>query len=387
MVATAIQDEFFDEPKVVSIRKLNLYGSYLTPWTYKLGSGWRHIHVVDGFAGTGAYRSESGGGVQDGSPRLVALWAAEQERARGYPLLQCINVEADPGRFAELRRNLAPWKHLVTNLRGEFAEHLDEILSRVGRDPVFFFLDPFGVSGIEMALIERILERGGRHNELLIHFSDRSFKRMAGHAAGRERLPVGAKVAESKLKRLDAVMGTSMWRGWWSGEVGPDTAFDKTVELYLVQLRDRGFTYVDQIRMRDTFPDRPRYRLVFSTRSAHGIALMSDIACRYERGLEDEHRAGQQDLFAHSEAQVRALELRERVHRVGLELGEEATREQIVHRLAPMQFAKHTNPDYAKAIRELVAEGLIDRETPKGIDEREPLRFIPPSQGSLLSLG
>ncbi len=64
-----------------------------------------------------------------------------------------------------------------------------------------------------MRLIERILEQGGRHNELLIHFSERSFRRMAGHANDRERLPVGTKVAASKVRRLDAVIGTTMWQG------------------------------------------------------------------------------------------------------------------------------------------------------------------------------
>jgi hypothetical protein len=124
---------------------------------------------------------------------------------------------------------------------------------------------------------------------LLIHFSERSFRRMAGHVSDRDRLPVGMKVAASKVRRLDAVIGTTMWQGWWSGEVDLDTAFDKTVEIYLAQLRERGFEYADQIRMRNHWADGTRYRLVFATRSPHGITLMSDIACRYERGLYEEH--------------------------------------------------------------------------------------------------
>ena len=88
--------DFFDEPKAVSLNKLDLFGSYLTPWTRKLGSGWRDgIWVVDGFAGAGAYQPDGKGRVYDGSPKIAAKWAAEQERARCYPLLQCINTEAD----------------------------------------------------------------------------------------------------------------------------------------------------------------------------------------------------------------------------------------------------------------------------------------------------
>ena len=385
MPPPSTQDEFFDEPRAVSLHKLNLYGDYLTPWTYKLASGFRNLHVVDGFAGAGMYRRAQDGKVQDGSPRVAAVWAAEQERVRGYPVLQCINVEADAGRYAELQRNLAPWPGLVTNLPGTFAANLDAILERVQRNPVFFFLDPFGVAGIEMALIEQILKRGGRHNELLIHFSDRAFKRMAGHVVNRDRLPVGRKVAESKLARLDAVLGSPMWRRWWQDGADTDAAFDKIVDLYLAQLRERGFAYAAPIAMRDNYGERPRYRLIFATRSAHGIALMSDIACRYERRLYDEHLAGQLDLLASSDEKVRARELRDRVHQTGLALAAEATLEQIIHHLAPRLFGKHTRPEYAQAIRDLVREGLIDRDSPKGVGDREPLRFIVPAQGSLLA--
>lgn len=380
------QDEFFDEPKIVSIRKLDLYGRYLTPWSYKLGSGWENIWVVDGFAGTGAYRSSEDGRQHQGSPRVAAVWAAKFELDRGYPQLRTINVESDPSRFRELEINLAPWKHLTTNYQGEFGQHLDRILERVGRDPVFFFLDPFGVSGIEMALIDRILERGGRHNEVLIHFSDRAFKRMAGNAIERDRLPVGQRTAEAKLRRLDEVMGTSMWRGWWSGDHDPDTAFDKTVELYLEGLRER-FGLAGQVRMRDSFAAPTRYRLVFATRSPHGLALMSDIACRYERGLEEEYRAGQMDLFADSNSLVRARELRAAIHRQGLVMGGAASLRDVRHALVPKRFSQHTDTDYAKATRELVGEGLIDRETAKGVGETETLRFVEPRQGSLLDFG
>jgi hypothetical protein len=220
---------------------------------------------------------------------------------------------------------------------------------------------------------------------LLIHFSERSFRRMAGHVSDRDRLPVGMKVAASKVRRLDAVIGTTMWQGWWSGEVNLDTAFDKTVEIYLAQLRERGFEYADQIRMRNHWADGTRYRLVFATRSPHGITLMSDIACRYERGLYEEHLAGQGDLLAELEERKRNAQLRDDIHRTGMQLGMSATSQTIMHRLVPHRFGHFTTTDYNRAIRELVKAGLVERETPSGIKETEPLRFVLPAQGSLLS--
>lgn len=49
--------------------------------------------------------------------------------------------------------------------------------------------------------------------ELLLHFSDKTFLRMAGHVDDRgDRVPVGRKVAEAKLDTLDAYVGTKRWR-------------------------------------------------------------------------------------------------------------------------------------------------------------------------------
>jgi three-Cys-motif partner protein len=373
--------DFFDEAKAASLHKLDIFGKYLKPLTWKLGSGWRHIWIVDGFAGSGAYKSG-----QAGSPRLAATWAREEELRRGYPLVRCINVERDAECFAELQRNLAPWQHLVTNLPGEFVDHLADILKTVGSDPVFFFLDPFGVNGIEMGVLETILARRSRKTEFLIHFSDKSFKRMAGHSEDDDgRSSTAVKLAESKLAKLDAVIGSRLWRPWWEGDhVDTDAAIEATLKLYLSQLRERGFRYAHQIAMRDTLQSRPQYRLVFCTESPHGVELMSDIACVYERSLWDTANDGTLDLMMEQQRRGNVDgRLMDAIHELGVD-HRSLTRREIVHSLAPRFFGEHRTSDYAKAIRELVARGGIERATAKGIEELEKLQFVAFPQQSLL---
>lgn len=375
--------DFFGAAKATSLYKLDLFGKYLKPLTWKLGSGWRNVWIVDGFAGSGAYRSG-----QSGSPRVAAVWAREEEVRRGHPLVRCINVERDPECFDQLEHNLAPWKHLVSNLPGAFADRLDGILDRLGRDPAFFFLDPFGVNGIEMEVIEKILSRPSRKTELLLHFSDKSFKRMAGHSDDDEgdRSSLAIKLAKSKLARLDAVIGTPLWRRWWEGEVADtDAAMEATVQLYLSQLRERGFRYAQQVRMRDALDARPPYRLIFCTESPHGVELMSDMACVYERSLWDRANEGTFDMMLAEETRTRGDgRLRDLIHEIGLAKGV-LTRQQIVHTLAPRLFGEYRTSDYAKAIRELVSNGGIDRPSSKGIEDKEELRFVPLAQQSLLT--
>lgn len=373
--------DFFQQAKISSLRKLEVYGKYLQPLSFKWGAGWRHHWIIDGFAGAGAY---DGADEQDGSPLIAAKWARREEQRCGYPKVKCINVERDPACFHRLTANLAPWAHLVTNLPGEFGDHLDRIIETIGRDPAFFFLDPFGVRGIEMALVEKIMQRPGRKTELLIHFSERSFARMAGHASEGDRATVAERMAQTKLARLDEVIGSQMWRPWWTGgNVDPGEALEKTVDLFMSQLRSRGFEFVHQIAVRDNLADRSRYRLVFCTSSPHGVELMSDIACRYERGLAEEAAAGQGSLLSEIESREDESRLIDAIHKLGLER-EIMTREKIRHVLVPRSFGLYTSTDYNRAIVELVKRGGIDRDTAVAIQDREDLRFRDFAHGSLL---
>ena len=381
--------DFFAEAKARSLHKLDLYGKYLVPLVRKIGRfagpgrPSRHIWIVDGFAGAGQYLPDDGGRARDGSPLIAAKFAEQVARDKGFPLVRCINVERDRGCFEQLESNLERWTEYTENVRGTFAQRLGQVLETIASDPALIFLDPFGLNGIEMEVIEKLITRPGK-TEMLIHFSDKTFLRMAGHLdENDERLPVGRKVAESKLARLDSVIGTRLWRRLWSGTVDTHAAMDATVELYLSELRKR-ISYANEIKMRDSFSDRAAYRLVFCTDSPHGVELMSDIACRYERSLREVAEAGAMTLWADQEERQHLTDLRDAVYKVGRRR-RVATREQIIHELVPKLFGQYITSEYAKVVRELVSAGLIDRRTPTGIGTREELRFVEPDQGSLLN--
>jgi hypothetical protein len=77
--------------------------------------------------------------------------------------------------------------------------------------------------GSLMPLIDRIRERSGK-TELLIHLSDRAFLRMAGHLDENERQQVGQRAAIAKLKELDAVIASPLWRRIWEDKEQPTEA-------------------------------------------------------------------------------------------------------------------------------------------------------------------
>lgn len=75
---------------------------------------------------------------------------------------------------------------------------------------------------------------------------------------------------------------------------------------------------------------------------------MSDIACRYERGLEGEQLAGKIILFAEAEVRQRAAELQDRIHRAGIELGGRAWRQDVEHHLVPANFGVYRSSEFAR---------------------------------------
>jgi three-Cys-motif partner protein len=381
---TVATSGFFSDPKYASVAKITILRKYLRPFTYKLGSRAKRVWLVDCFAGAGAYQSDEGGKREDGSPVAAAKLARALELDRGEALLRTINVECERDTFVELQRNLAPYGALTTSLLGTFEDELETILKTVGRDPALFFLDPFGVRGIEMHLLDRIRERAGK-TELLIHFSDRSFLRMAGHLDENERQEVGQRAAFAKLAELDAVIGSPLWRRIWENKsLATEQRIDEIAKLYCAQLRERGFTYVDEIRMRDALLDRPKYRLVFCTRSAHGVELMSYFACEYERELFATHWEGSFELeWERQRREADLAKLRDEIHALGLGLGTITLRE-ITHTLVPRHFAEFLRPEYSEAVRQLVDLGGIARQSRKGIKENEHLQFVVLPQRQLL---
>ena len=385
---------FFDrEQHEASRLKIEAYRKYLQPLAFKVLHYYRRLWVVDAFAGAGSYTPDAGGRSADGSPLVAARFAHQYnvDHAREGKSISLINVEKDPMTFARLQAILAPFGPLATSFQGRFQDHLEQIIRMIRREPVLFFIDPFGMEGADIRLIDQILRhRGGQRDitELLIHFSDRTLARLAGNIADNPRSAVGQRASASKVAYLDTVLGTTWWRGAFTN---PNLATfeersDAVAKLYVHELRKRGISYVHELRMRDSLDAAPRYRLIFTTRSAHGSFLMSDIAAGHEADLFKARWEGtfEVDWQRQRRADKRDL-LRTEIHRWGLERGT-ATSEQIILHFAPEKFAEWRTSDYAACVRELIELGGIDRPRGAGgITNKERLRFVPTIQESLFA--
>src|SRR6266545_2254080 len=99
-----MQEDFFDELKEWSERKLQLLERYIEAASKIMGS----VYYVDGFAGEGIYEDGS-----KGSPvRAAELALRYQQDAKPY-ILKCINVEEDEKRFTNLQATTARFGNLI----------------------------------------------------------------------------------------------------------------------------------------------------------------------------------------------------------------------------------------------------------------------------------
>jgi len=248
---------YFEELQEWSSRKHELLTKYLDGFMRILGSRNRQFYYIDGFAGPGIY-----GDGKKGSPVLAAEFA-QTLQGKNYRL-SCINVEVDDELYRNLEANTSPHKNVATNLCGEFGSQLDAILRQINAHPAIFFLDPFGVKGVEWKYVSRILNRPSI-TELLVRVNPIDLRRLAGF------LDSDDPAAPNKRRILDELFGDSQgWEQAWrsNGEAG-------LISLYMSRLAKETKGYACRYPIR-SIGGELKYFLLFATKHPKGAMLMNE---------------------------------------------------------------------------------------------------------------
>lgn len=241
---------------------------YLNAWLPIISSTSQEVLFLDSFAGPGIYE-----GGEDGSP-IIALKALI-EHAHLHVIKSKVHFvffEAKKKRAAKLEsvvqplRSGLPQGSTAVVLQGKYSELMTNALNeldakRAKLAPSLVFIDPFGVSGLPITLVRRILAT--RSCEVLINF-------MVGYAHRFISTP-------EFEKHLDDVFGVPDWREA-QALVGHERT-DFLRRLYITQLTLPGISgraeYARAFSMLDG-GKRPIYDLVFATNHVRGIDRMKD---------------------------------------------------------------------------------------------------------------
>lgn len=283
-------DNFFQEQRDWSKRKLAIIGAYLAGFTKILGSSTSQscVYYVDGFAGQGVYDDGA-----KGSPLLAIELAKKYRDEQKKYQLNCISVEEDENNFANLELATAQYQNIAENLKGTFASNIDTILNRLGKCPAFFFIDPFGVKGTDWADMIKIIDRSAP-TDLWLRFDHRTVRRLSGF------FDSGSRGADSKVQRLLHLYGIQRTDNLFKKLDGntPEERIDNAVNFYVERL-GAAFNKPGREGFSASFPiisleGENKYYLVFAASHPKAVILASETVYSVERNRPSEVQEYQQ---------------------------------------------------------------------------------------------
>ncbi len=200
--------EHFERFEEHTLLKHAVLRRYLRTWARKLlfwnGRDFDRIWIVDGFAGAGSDKAGN-----PGSPLIAAQIAKEVEGAVANHSsarpgrVMVLAIERASAIFETLKACMGPYTDgddpTVLLRLGTLAERIDNFAGFVGNEPVLYFLDPFGVDGLDRRLLTRAL--AGPRNEVLVLFSDLGVARLMA------ALDKDARVVEDEIADILAQPG------------------------------------------------------------------------------------------------------------------------------------------------------------------------------------
>jgi spore photoproduct lyase len=261
-----------------------LLGKYLKVWITALGKYNTTIGYFDGFAGRGEYTDGT-----LGSP-IIALKLAD-DLSGHFNKLICFFIEKDQDNFKNLEEILkreAPsiknWSKIeIKRENDEFTNVIEEIFTNIQKGhvliPSFFFVDPFGFSGIPFNIIIRILSNP--KTEVFFTFMVRDIARFI-------QLP-------ELEETFNSMFGTPLWKNILVSSQKPEIAL---INLYRQQLHEIAkVKYSWAFRVCTSEKVQTLYYLIHATNNFKGHSIMKDIMFK-QSAQGDFAYLGPQDVTA-----------------------------------------------------------------------------------------
>lgn len=162
--------EYHTEAKHEILRK------YLQAWMVILSKNHKRIIYLDGFAGPGEYINKRGK-IVDGSPIIAIKCFSEHILKNKINEIVYIFIEEDKKVYDFLINKLKPYENItgtrIIKKNDEFENVVTSILDDLEKNekgiaPTFCFIDPFGIKGLPLKTISRIMNK--QSCEVLINF-------------------------------------------------------------------------------------------------------------------------------------------------------------------------------------------------------------------------
>lgn len=241
-----------------------LLGKYLAAWIPIIGKWNPKICYFDGFAGRGEYLDGT-----LGSP-IIALKVADKA-ANYFGKLLCILIEKEEDNYKNLeavlqreKSNIKNWNKIeIIKENDEFSNVIEGIFNHLEKEksvliPSFFFVDPFGFSGIPFEVVKKILSNS--KTEVFFTFMVRDIARFIEHPQLRDTFNVLFGIEE------------------WKEAIQQSSREKALIELYRKQLHETaGVKYSLCFRVSESEKLKTLYYLIHATNNFKGHSIMKSI--------------------------------------------------------------------------------------------------------------
>ncbi len=359
-------DAFFDGKAEAARLKHLILRKYLPPFISKVGytATYGRVVIVDGYAGPGRYEDGS-----EGSPLILSGFAANPPGG-GDRKVDVVLVEKEVTHYKLLRNLLA--EHPVAGVRspihGRVTDHLDDILASADAQPLFAYLDPYGLDVAWTDLTNKIFARPGTRyapaTEILLNLSADGIRRIGGVL---EAAPYSGR--RKTLERLDIAVGGDWWRDEWRLADSPGEAAEVIASEYARRLSEASNAYTWAVPVVRKEGQQPVYHLVYATRHPDGQSVFGETVS----GALGEWRKAQMEgtlfesEFAETEKTLGAEWSRTIAHNVTALLGTRSTialREHYAELFGSV-LGRAREKHLRAALKQLAVDGVI-AEAPTG---------------------
>ena len=331
-------EEFFKEKRQWSNAKDRILSYYLGIYLEKVKRFRKPILIVDCCAGMGKFADGT-----DGSPMIICK-KLEEIVTRGYPA-QAILIESNKKCFEELERNLIDFsqKGISITTQDQFCNVVPKIIQIASSCPMFFYIDPFGVKGLEFKNLTEIFNKVALSStELLINFNFNALVRV--HKDHREM--------------ADEVMGGDYYHKILSGNQSILIKEEIVVGMYKDKLKEK-FPYLGSCPIKFKDDKIAKYHIIFATSHYDGFEIMNNLMADIFREFYSDGRlvsvlptGKDQDLELLSKEVIKLLV-------------NPSSRQRVKDEVFNKYFSRYKSSDINFIVRDLLTKKIILSDTGK----------------------
>jgi len=345
-------DDFFEGKRPWSRIKDEVLGKYMQPYLAKLNRKGSPILLIDGYAGPGTFEDGS-----NGSPLIMCEQG--EKNARGN--YKAIFINNKKKYHDQLKKSLQErGLSAIAEVRFGDTKHVLQDLPRtLGNQSVFLYLDPFGPTGCDFALLEPFLKRNSEFStEIMLTLNMPGMPRLAAANISYE---------DEAIKRnrlwLTRIFGGEYWRDILLPSDDVKNERNESRDFQLVDAYSRKLAqYLPSTRfcpVRERSSGRIKYFIVFASRHKDSLVLLNDIAAKaYFAGMHRADLGG--GLWGETDwREMRNIQDLDEVvlNTVGKHPGE--TRKSIWSYIVLEHFMRYLEPEYLASVKRLFKKNKL----------------------------